>query len=75
VVLLVPSKEYKVTGRRTERRPEEPKLKFKVHLMDLTSDDKQDMQFDPKHMPNPIVVSDRRLYEFHLPLCLRVVYE
>jgi hypothetical protein len=64
--------EYNVTGRRTE--PEEPKLKFQVHLIDLTSDDKQNMQLHPEHIPNPIA-SDRRLGEFHLPLGLRVVYD
>jgi hypothetical protein len=42
--------------------------------MDLTSDDKQNMQLDPKHIPNPIV-SDRRQGEFHIPLGLRIVYE
>jgi len=42
--------------------------------MDLTSDDKERMKLDLKHLPNPIV-SDRRSDEFHLPLGLRVVYE
>jgi hypothetical protein len=41
--------------------------------MDLTSDDKERMKLNPKHLPNPIV-SDRRSDEFHLPLGLRVVY-
>jgi hypothetical protein len=50
------------------------KLKFRSHLMDLTSDDKRAMEFNPKHIPKP-VVSDQRSDKFHLPLCLRFVYE
>jgi hypothetical protein len=64
-------KEYEVTGRRTEL--EEPKLRFRVHHMDLTSDDKERMKLNPKDLPNPSV-SDRRSDEFHLPLGPRVVY-
>jgi hypothetical protein len=64
-------KVYKVTGRRAEL--ERPKLRFQVHHMDLTSDDRERMKLDPKHLPNPIF-SDIRSNEFHLPLGLRVVY-
>lgn len=64
-------KEYKVTGHRTEL--EEPKLRFRVHHMDLTSDDKEGMKLNSKHLPNPMV-RDQRSDEFHLPLGLRVVY-
>jgi len=64
-------KEYKVTGRRNELK--EPKLRFRVHHMDLTSDDKERMKLNPKHLPNPNV-GDRRSGEFHLPLGLRVVW-
>ena len=65
-------KEYGIAGRKVE--PVEPKLEFLVHLMNLTSDDKQNMQSNPKHVPNP-VVSDRRSVAFHLPLGLQIVYE
>ena len=41
--------------------------------MDLTSDDKESMKRNPKHLPNPIV-NDRRSGEFHISLGLRVVY-
>ena len=41
--------------------------------MDLTSDDKHNMQLNPKHVPNP-VVGDRRSGVFHLPLGHRIVY-
>jgi hypothetical protein len=62
---------YKVTGRRTQLQ--EPKLRFRVHHMDLTGEDREKMKLNPKHVPNPIV-SDLRSNEFHLPLGLRVVY-
>lgn len=64
-------KDYKVTGRRTEL--EDPKLRFRVYHMNLTSEDRERMKFNPKHSLNPIV-SDGRSNEFHLPLGLRVVY-
>jgi hypothetical protein len=64
-------KEYKVTGRRTELQ--EPKLRFRVHHVDLTSDDKERMKLNPKHLPNPFV-SDQRSVDFHLPLGLHIVY-
>jgi hypothetical protein len=63
--------EYEVTGRRTEL--EEPKLRFQVHHMELTSDDKERVKLNPKHLPIPIV-NDRRSDQFHLPLGLRIVY-
>jgi hypothetical protein len=52
---------------------EEPKLEFRVHLMDLTSDDKHSMQLGHKHVPSP-VVSDRRSCVFNLPLGARILY-
>ena len=62
---------FKVIGR-TEVS-EGPKLEFRVHLMDLTSDDKHNMQLNHKHVPNP-VVSARRSGVFRLPLGHRIVY-
>jgi hypothetical protein len=50
------------------------KLKYRTHPMDLTSDDKEIMKFNPEHIPKP-VASDQRPGKFHLLLCLRVVYE
>ena len=41
--------------------------------MDLTSDDKHNMQLNHKHIPNP-VVGDRRSGVFHLSLGHRIVY-
>jgi hypothetical protein len=63
--------EYRVIGRADTL--EEPKLEFRVHLMDLTSDDKHSLQLDPMHVPNP-AVSDRRSGMFNLSLDVRVVY-
>ena len=63
--------EYRVTGRMGTL--EEPKLEFRVHFMDLMSDDKHSMRLDPKHVPNP-AVSNRRSGAFHLSLGVRIVY-
>ena len=52
---------------------EEPKLEFQVHQMDITNDDKHDIQLNPKHLPSP-VVSEQRSAVFHLPLGLHIVY-
>jgi hypothetical protein len=40
--------------------------------MDLKSDDKHNMQLDPKHVPVPIV-NGRRHSMFRLPVSLRIV--
>jgi hypothetical protein len=62
---------YRVTGHIDEL--DDPKLKFRVYLMDLTREDNQKMQFDSKHIPNP-VVGDQRSAVFHLQLGLQIVY-
>jgi hypothetical protein len=64
--------EYKLIGGR--EMPEEPKLQFQVHMVDLTSDDKHIMQLNSKHIPKP-TTSDRRSPVFHLPIGPRIVYE
>ena len=65
------SQEYKVRGRRDSL--EEPKLEFRVHLMDLSSDDKNKMQLNHSHIPDP-AVGDQRSHVFYLPIGLRIVY-
>ena len=60
-----------MTGRIEEL--EEPNFEFRVHLIDLTSDDRHNMQLNPEHIPNP-VVGDRRSGVFHLPLGHHIVY-
>jgi hypothetical protein len=42
--------------------------------MDLTSDDRQIMKFNPNHLPKP-AISGHRSDSFYLPLGVRVVYE
>jgi hypothetical protein len=64
--------EYTISGHREVL--EEPKLEFRVHIIDLTSDDRQSIQFNPKHIPHP-ATNDRRSSVFHLPIGPRIVYE
>jgi len=52
---------------------EEPKLKFTVHLMQLTAQDLQSLQFDSRTIPSPKFTS-RNSYSFKLPLGHSVVY-
>ncbi|KAH9965565.1 hypothetical protein BGW80DRAFT_1345251 [Lactifluus volemus] len=63
-------REYKIIG--GIEAPEEHKLEFRVHIVDLTSDDKDSMQIKSKHIPNPIM-SYRRSAVFHLPIGPRIV--
>ena len=60
-----------ITGRR--QAFQEPKLEIWVHLMDLTSDDKHNMQLDPNYIPNP-VVNDRLSSGFHIPITMNIAY-
>jgi hypothetical protein len=69
--LAIYYEEYKIIGSR--EAPEEPKLEFRVHIVDLTSDDKDKMQIKSKHIPNP-TMSDRRSTVFHIPIGPRIVY-
>jgi len=65
------SQEYVITGRRPALQ--EPILEIWVHLMDLTSDDKHDMQLDPKYIPNP-AVNDRLSTGFYVPITMNIAY-
>ncbi|KAI9443812.1 hypothetical protein H4582DRAFT_1039790 [Lactarius indigo] len=56
---------YKLTGRREGLQP--PQIKLRVHLMDLTDDDRHNMQLDAKYIPTP-TINDRLSSSFHLPL-------
>jgi len=51
------SQEYSVTGRREV--PKDHELEFRVHLMNLLSDDIQKLQSDAKYIPSPIVIRER----------------
>ncbi|KAI0290685.1 hypothetical protein BC826DRAFT_1176746, partial [Russula brevipes] len=65
------SPEYGVTG--YKKALEEPKLAFRLHLMDITRDDRHNMKLNPRHLPNP-VVSNPRSGLFHLPLGLKIIF-
>jgi hypothetical protein len=58
-----------ITGSRESS--EEPKLKFTVHLMQLTAQDLQSLQFDSSTIPSP---KFRSWCSFKLPLGYSVVY-
>ena len=60
--------DYQLTGRLVAPQEHQmPQITLWIHLMDLTSDDKQDMQLDSKHVPTPTVI-DRRSSSFSFPL-------
>ncbi|KAI0250890.1 CHAT domain-containing protein [Lactifluus subvellereus] len=43
-----------------------PELEFQVHVLDITSTDKQDLQLDPKYIPK-LLVNDRLSSTFRVP--------
>jgi hypothetical protein len=50
----------------------ESQLKLWIHPMDLTSDDKHNMQLDPQHIPTP-AIDDRLSSSFLLQTSLELV--
>ena len=63
----------KITGRlEVLETNQESELKLWIHPMDLTSDDKHNMQLDPKHIPAP-TISDRLSSSLLLPTSLELV--
>ncbi|KAI9443823.1 hypothetical protein H4582DRAFT_1807697 [Lactarius indigo] len=56
--------DYRLTGRREELQP--PQIRLLVHPMELTSDDRHNMQLDPTYIPTP-KIDDRLSSSFHLP--------
>ncbi|KAH9976971.1 hypothetical protein BJV77DRAFT_566984 [Russula vinacea] len=65
------SQEYQVMGRRETLK--DYKLAFRVHLMNLSRDDIQNMQSDTKYIPGPIV-NDRLSFSFHMPMAMNIVF-
>ncbi|KAI0297433.1 hypothetical protein BC826DRAFT_1096771, partial [Russula brevipes] len=63
--------EYVITGRR--QVVQESKLEICVHLMDLTSDDKHNMQLDPNYIPSP-AVNDRLSSHFFIPVTTNIAF-
>ncbi|KAH8986525.1 hypothetical protein EDB86DRAFT_2809505 [Lactarius hatsudake] len=52
---------------------EEPKLEFWVHLMDLSSGDKHNMQMNRKHIPSP-TVNTKLSSRFNIPIGLDIAF-
>ena len=67
---VLPS-EYVITGRREALQ--EPELEYRVHLMDLASDDRHSMQLDPQYTPNP-TVNEWLSCAFCLPPDMEIAY-
>ncbi|KAH9027352.1 hypothetical protein EDB84DRAFT_1500330 [Lactarius hengduanensis] len=58
--------DYRVTGRwEMPKMHQVPQIELRVHPMDLTSDDRHNMQLDPKHVPIPNI-NDRLSSSFRL---------
>ena len=51
-----------------------PRVEYWVFPTDLLSDDKHNMQLDPKHIPQPIV-NNRLSSGFHLPTGVNIAYD
>ncbi|KAH9166548.1 hypothetical protein EDB89DRAFT_2232826 [Lactarius sanguifluus] len=62
---------YKLTGRLEEHQL--PKIRFCVHPMDLTNDDRHNMQLVAKYIPTPTIV-DRFSSSFYLPLWAELAF-
>ncbi|KAH8986573.1 hypothetical protein EDB86DRAFT_2954862 [Lactarius hatsudake] len=62
---------YKLTGRLEE--PQLPKIRLCVHPMDLTNDDRHNMQLVAGYIPTPTIV-DRFSSSFYLPLWAEIAF-
>ena len=51
-----------------------PRVEYRVFPTDLPSDDKHNMQLDPKYIPRP-VVNNRLASAFHLPIGVNIAYD
>ena len=51
-----------------------PRVEYWVFPMDLPSDDKHNMQLDPKYIPQP-VVNNRLASAFHVPIEMNTAYD
>jgi len=63
--------EYMVTGRLEVLQG--PRVEYWVFPMDLPSDDKHNMQLDPKYIPQP-TVNNRLSSAFHLPIGVDIAF-
>ncbi|KAH9026661.1 hypothetical protein EDB84DRAFT_1589144 [Lactarius hengduanensis] len=65
---------FKLTGRREEPEVHQmPEIELWVHLMDLTSDDRHNMQLDSKHIPTP-TINDRLSSSFHVLPSVELIF-
>ncbi|KAI9443938.1 hypothetical protein H4582DRAFT_1807523, partial [Lactarius indigo] len=64
--------DYIVTGR-LEMPPQVPRTELCVHPMDLTSEDKHNMQLDPKYVPTP-TINDRLSSSFCLSISAGIAF-
>jgi hypothetical protein len=51
-----------------------PRVEYWVFPTDLPSDDKHNMQLDPKYIPQP-TVNNRLSTAFHLPIGVNIAYD
>ena len=51
-----------------------PRVEYWVFPTDLPSDDKHNMQLDPKYIPQP-TVTNRLASAFHLPIGVNIAYD
>lgn len=59
--------DFEVTGRwEAPHERQMPQIRLWVHLMELTSDDRHNMQLDPSHIPSP-TINDRLSSSFFFP--------
>ncbi|KAH8979281.1 hypothetical protein EDB92DRAFT_1980226 [Lactarius akahatsu] len=65
---------FKLTGRREEPEVHRmPEIKLWVHLMELTSEDRHNMQMDPKHIPTP-TINDRLSSSFQVSPLAELIF-
>ncbi|KAH9054525.1 hypothetical protein EDB87DRAFT_1580466 [Lactarius vividus] len=65
---------FKLTGRREEPEVHQmPEIKLWTHLMELTIDDRHNMQMDPKHVPT-LTINDRLSSSFHIPPWAELIF-
>ncbi|KAH8993667.1 hypothetical protein EDB83DRAFT_2304539 [Lactarius deliciosus] len=65
---------FKLTGRLEEPEVHQmPEIELWVHLMDLTSDDRHNMQLDSKHIPTP-TINDRLSSSFHVLPSVELIF-
>ena len=59
--------DFELTGRwEAPHERQRPLIKLWIHLMDLTSEDRHNMQLEPKHIPTP-TINDRLSSSFCFP--------